>query len=220
MRRKITNETWEQIKTGYAAGISLREIARKIKIPEGTVLAHAKRHGWTRQIQVATGQLAVMQSDAITQVQSVPQSLAAILSEHERETRLSLAKFTAEAAEQAAGHADKLEIAGKVKDVASVHRSLWPDEPKTNEILPGWRILIGAENVIDAKTGYVCDGPDKGKFFPVDRDQEEEKSKELPSPALAQRAEVVKPSGSAVAPTDVMLTRANPPKIRIEQQKC
>lgn len=43
MRRKITNETWEQIKTGYAAGINLREIARKLSIPEGTVLAHAKR---------------------------------------------------------------------------------------------------------------------------------------------------------------------------------
>jgi hypothetical protein len=30
MRRKITNETWEQIKTGYAAGVNLREIARKM----------------------------------------------------------------------------------------------------------------------------------------------------------------------------------------------
>jgi hypothetical protein len=25
-----------------------------MNIPEGTVLAHAKRHGWTHQIQVAT----------------------------------------------------------------------------------------------------------------------------------------------------------------------
>lgn len=63
MRRKITNETWEQIKTAYAAGIGLREIARKMNIPEGTVLAHAKRHGWTQQIQVATRHLAVMQSE-------------------------------------------------------------------------------------------------------------------------------------------------------------
>ena len=39
MRRKITDETWEQIKTGYAAGIGLREIARKLSILEGTVLA-------------------------------------------------------------------------------------------------------------------------------------------------------------------------------------
>ena len=47
MRRKITSETWEQIKTAYAAGIRLREIARKLGIAEGTVLAYAKRHGWT-----------------------------------------------------------------------------------------------------------------------------------------------------------------------------
>jgi predicted DNA-binding protein (UPF0251 family) len=33
MRRKITRETWEQIKTVYAAGINLREIARKMDIP-------------------------------------------------------------------------------------------------------------------------------------------------------------------------------------------
>ena len=51
VRNKISADIWEQIKAGYAAGINLREIARKIKIPEGTVLAHAKRHGWTQQIQ-------------------------------------------------------------------------------------------------------------------------------------------------------------------------
>ncbi len=73
MRRKITNETWEQIKTAFFTGIGLREIARKLGISEGTVLAHAKRHGWTQQIQVATQELTVMQSDAITPVQSVPQ---------------------------------------------------------------------------------------------------------------------------------------------------
>jgi DNA-binding CsgD family transcriptional regulator len=38
MRRKITNETCEQIKTGYAAGIGLREMARKMNISVGTVL--------------------------------------------------------------------------------------------------------------------------------------------------------------------------------------
>src|SRR5215475_5711925 len=128
MRRKITNEIWEQIKTGYAAGVNLRKIARKMNVPEGTVLAHAKRHGWTQQIQFATGELAVMQSDAITpvqSVQSVPQSLAAILAERKERTTLGLSKFTAEAAEQAALHRDKLGIAGKAKDVSAVHKALW-----------------------------------------------------------------------------------------------
>ena len=134
MRRKIPNETWEQIKTGYAAGVGLREIARKMNIPEGTVLAHAKRHGWTQQIQIATREVGV-QSDAITPVQSVPQSLAAILAERKERTRLGLSKYTAEAAERAAEHPDKLGIAGKVKDVADVHKTLWPAENQAQSIL-------------------------------------------------------------------------------------
>ena len=53
MRRTITNETWEQVKTAYASGIGLRELARNTGIPAGTVLARAKREGWTREIQSA-----------------------------------------------------------------------------------------------------------------------------------------------------------------------
>src|SRR5262249_27439007 len=89
-------------------------------------------------IQVATGQLAVMQSDAITPVhpvQSVPQSLAAILAERKDRTRLGLSRYVAHAAEQAAQHPDKLGIAGKVKDVAGVHKTLWPEENQRQPIL-------------------------------------------------------------------------------------
>jgi hypothetical protein len=53
MRSRISADVWEQIKTGYASGIGLREIARNMEIPEGTVLARAKRQGWTREIQSA-----------------------------------------------------------------------------------------------------------------------------------------------------------------------
>jgi DNA invertase Pin-like site-specific DNA recombinase len=45
MRRKITHETWEQVKTAHASGFGPREIARNMKIAEGTVLARAKREG-------------------------------------------------------------------------------------------------------------------------------------------------------------------------------
>ena len=54
MKRFITNATWAEIRTAYASGIGLREIARNVNIPEGTVLARAKREGWTREIQKAT----------------------------------------------------------------------------------------------------------------------------------------------------------------------
>jgi hypothetical protein len=76
MRRNITQETWEQIKTRYAAGIGLREIARKMNILEGTVLARAKREGWTREIQNAKA-LAKREdaSPAVTPVQAVAASM-------------------------------------------------------------------------------------------------------------------------------------------------
>jgi hypothetical protein len=133
MRRKIPNETWDQIKTAYAAGVGLREIARKMNLPEGTVLARATRDGWTRQIQV----LRERQSDAVavTPVQSVPQSLFAILAERRDRTKLGLSKYIAEASEQAAEHKDKLSIASKVRDVSQVHSTLWPEQQNPNAIV-------------------------------------------------------------------------------------
>jgi uncharacterized protein YjcR len=49
VRSRASAERWEQIKTAYASGIGLREIARNMNIPEGTVLARAKREGWSKQ---------------------------------------------------------------------------------------------------------------------------------------------------------------------------
>jgi len=54
MRRTITKSTWAEIKTAFATGsVSLRELARQMNIPAGTILARAKREGWTREIQNA-----------------------------------------------------------------------------------------------------------------------------------------------------------------------
>ena len=139
MRRKITNEAWEQIKTAYAAGIGLREIARKMEIPEGSVLA---------------GQLSVMQSDAITPVQSVPQSLAVILSEHERETKLSLARSArrmAKDAEQATLRESS--YVHKVAQTAGIVHQ-WDAREKNPNAILNVAILTGAEKperVIDAR---------------------------------------------------------------------
>src|SRR5437773_8182159 len=47
--KRIPESTWAEIRTAYASGISLREIARNMDIPEGTVLARTKREGWSRQ---------------------------------------------------------------------------------------------------------------------------------------------------------------------------
>ena len=53
MKRRLSREQWEQIKVAYAAGADLRELARNAGIPEGTVLARAKRDEWTQQIAQA-----------------------------------------------------------------------------------------------------------------------------------------------------------------------
>ena len=69
-------------------------------------------------------------------------ALANVFSERKQRTKLGLSTYTAEAAEQAAVHRDKLGIAGKVKDVADVHKTLWPNQPETNQIL-NLGVLIG-----------------------------------------------------------------------------
>src|SRR5438046_7612128 len=53
VRSRVSAGVWQQVKTAYASGIGLREIARNMNIPEGTVLARAKREDWTREIESA-----------------------------------------------------------------------------------------------------------------------------------------------------------------------
>ncbi|HEX9629357.1 MAG TPA: hypothetical protein VF961_05010 [Pyrinomonadaceae bacterium] len=53
VRSRVSSERWEQIKTAHASGIGLREIARNMGIPAGTILARAKREGWSKQINHA-----------------------------------------------------------------------------------------------------------------------------------------------------------------------
>src|SRR5437016_11864108 len=75
-RSRVSADIWQQVKTAYASGIGLREIARNMNIPEGTVLARAKREGWTRDIQNAKA-LAKRDdvSPAVTPVQAVAASM-------------------------------------------------------------------------------------------------------------------------------------------------
>jgi hypothetical protein len=77
VRRRIANSTWAEIRTAYASGIGLREIARNMGLPEGTVLARAKRDGLTREIQNARA--VVKREDSalpVTPVEAVAATLA------------------------------------------------------------------------------------------------------------------------------------------------
>src|SRR5207248_7750306 len=96
-----SKNTWDQIKAGYAAGIGLREIARKMNVPEGTVLARAKREGWTQQIESAKHAAALTQSNAITPLQSI----AAVMQERGERYRERIAGVS----EKVAGHLESLD---------------------------------------------------------------------------------------------------------------
>jgi len=77
VRRTISNATWAEIRTAYASGIGLREIARNMGIPEGTVLARAKRESWTREIQNAKALVKREEPAlAVTTVEAVAATLA------------------------------------------------------------------------------------------------------------------------------------------------
>ena len=97
----LSRDTWEQIKAGYAAGIGLREIARNMNVPEGTVLARAKREGWTQQIAAAKQAVALTQSNAITPMQSI----AAVMQERGERYRERIAGVS----EKVIGHVESMD---------------------------------------------------------------------------------------------------------------
>jgi uncharacterized protein YjcR len=97
---RLSKNTWQQIKAGYAAGIGLREIARNMNVPEGTVLARAKREGWTQQIEAAKHAAALPQSNAITPMQSI----AAVMQERGERYRERIAGVS----EKVVGHLETM----------------------------------------------------------------------------------------------------------------
>jgi hypothetical protein len=120
-------------------------------VPEGTVLAHAKRKGWTQRIEAAK-QEARLQSIAITPMEA----LATTLNERKDKSRLHLSKYVVEASEEAANANNKLKIAGNVRDVSNIMEKLWPDQVKAesplnlNVLSPNTVISIDKKNPASA----------------------------------------------------------------------
>ena len=76
MRRTIPAETWEQVRTAHASGIGLREIARNMGLPAGTVLVKAKREGWTQAIATARANAAPAGPPAVTPADAAAVTMA------------------------------------------------------------------------------------------------------------------------------------------------
>ena len=96
MGRTIAKSNWAEIRTAYASGIGLREIARNMGIPEGTVLARAKREGWTRQIEFSKA-LAKREDVplAVTPIEAVAMSMQQRGERHKERMMKSLASKSA-----------------------------------------------------------------------------------------------------------------------------
>ena len=64
-----------QVKTAFAAGVGLREIARNMNIPAGTILSRAKREGWSCEIQSAKALAKREDALAATPIEAVALSM-------------------------------------------------------------------------------------------------------------------------------------------------
>ena len=121
MLRAISKATWDQIKIARAAGASYGELAERTGIPKGTILAHAHRHGWTKDIALARPK-----GDA-PPAPNVTDAIAAILHERGQETKMRMSEFLLKAARQLAERddivVDSLEGA---KILEALRSSLYP----------------------------------------------------------------------------------------------
>jgi hypothetical protein len=143
------NVDWPAVRV-LAVAVGVREAARQMGISEDAVRQRSKREGWMASSKTVAQRALAKPVTSVSPVALSPaHALANVFSERKHRTKLGLSKYTAEATEQAAEHRDKLGIAGKVKDVASVHKTLWPEENQREPIL-NLAILTGQIQLEDS----------------------------------------------------------------------
>ena len=101
MPRAISKATWDQIKIARAAGASYGELAERTGISKGTILAHAHRSGWTKDIALAR-----RKANCKPPVPNVTEAITAILYERGQETKMRMSEFLLKAARQLAERDD------------------------------------------------------------------------------------------------------------------
>ena len=145
MRRAITNQTWEQMKTAYASGIGLRELARNAGVLEGTVLSRAKRQGWTQQIQSAKA--LAKREDALAATPLVKRAAYVFAG-----TRLAPVARMADVSERGVDHVEQMDAPEILKSVDRIdkldkvgRRTFGPDDAQTQTFNP-----IVNVNILDA----------------------------------------------------------------------
>ena len=101
-RPHISKATWDQIKIARASGASYGQLAERTGIPKGTILAHAHRNGWTKDVALARpkGEGTTPPGPNITD------AITAILHERGQETKMKMSEFLLKAARQLAERDD------------------------------------------------------------------------------------------------------------------
>ncbi|HVI81455.1 MAG TPA: hypothetical protein VM717_01810 [Chthoniobacterales bacterium] len=121
MPRAVSRTTWDQIKIARAAGASYGELAARTGISKGTILAHAHRQGWTKDVALARPR------DNAPAAPNVTDAITAILHERGQETKMRMSEFLLKAARQLAERddivVDSLEGA---KILEALRSSLYP----------------------------------------------------------------------------------------------
>jgi hypothetical protein len=122
MSRAISKATWDQIKIARAGEASYGELAERTGIPKGTILAHAHRKGWTKDVALARPK-----GEGAPSAPNVTDAITAILHERGRETKMKMSEFLLKAARQLAERddivVDSLEGA---KILEALRSSLYP----------------------------------------------------------------------------------------------
>jgi len=101
-RPAISKATWDQIKIARASGASYGQLAERTGIPKGTIVAHAHRNGWTKDLALARpkGKGAAAPGPNITD------AITAILHERGQETKMKMSEFLLKAARHLAERDD------------------------------------------------------------------------------------------------------------------
>lgn len=158
-RARYPAEMWAEARTAYAAGLTLRGIADKFGMPAGTMLARAKREGWTREIEKAKA-IMPQQSSAI-----IPgNAMASAFAELGQKSRLALGKGLCKAATHV-GSLEGAEIVAQADKVSSLAKASttvfgWGQGSGTPTLRLELIAAAGQDNppelpTIDAETGKV-----------------------------------------------------------------
>jgi len=132
---KPLNVDWPAVRV-LAVAVGVREAARQMGISQDAVRQRSKREGWMASPKaVAQRALAKPVTNVSPDALSPADALANVFRERRQRCKLGLSQYAAEAAEEAAEHQDKLKISRATKDVADIHRTIWPEESANNSIL-------------------------------------------------------------------------------------